>query len=166
MKQPIVLLFAHGGGFNKRGWNPIIRLLQDSQFLHRIACDYVAHDFRYHGEKHDNSTPASTYVDKDVGFPLVQHHAGEWPEWGPRDLLDIVKGIRAKYAETRIIGIGHSMGAASLLKAETTLSPGTFDGLILFEPIINLSNESGRNQQEAMINATLKRDSEWYDLIK
>jgi pimeloyl-ACP methyl ester carboxylesterase len=55
----------------------------------------------------------------------------------------------------RLIGVGHSMGGASLLMAEL-LAPGTFDAFVLVEPIL-FGPPFGRNANHPLVDLALRR---------
>jgi pimeloyl-ACP methyl ester carboxylesterase len=99
------VVFAHATGFHGLVWAPIAGHLDTAAY---------SWDARGHGA---SVTPV--------------HHRFDWCDFG-RDALTVVASLRL---EKRPIGVGHSMGATSLVMAELT-RPGTFAALILYEPII------------------------------
>jgi pimeloyl-ACP methyl ester carboxylesterase len=101
------LYLAHANGFCKEVWYPVVDHLRES----RIDADVVAWDALAHGESEAGSPPY------------------DWWDLG-EDVLSVVSA----FEHTSRIGVGHSMGAAALVMAEVN-RPGTFDGLVLIEPI-------------------------------
>ena len=102
---PTVLL-AHANGFCGRMWQPVADQL-----------DSVAHcwalDFRGHGDS--QSAPGEDY------------------EWA--GMADDVLAAVAALNPTPRLATGHSLGGASILKAEQA-RPGTFDRVWVYEPVI------------------------------
>lgn len=99
------MLLAHATGFCAAVWAPVVERLR-----HDWHC--VVPDMRAHG--------LSSALDGDLSW---QRHA--------EDLLEVVeaRGLRGA------VGVGHSMGGATLLLAEQA-APGTFSKLWLWEPIV------------------------------
>ena len=64
-------------------------------------------------------------------------HGGSAVPSLPIDWWDTARDTLAVLADSRppIVGVGHSLGAASLLMAEI-LSPGTFAAIVAIEPIV------------------------------
>lgn len=106
------LLFAHATGFHKSVWQPTVDALR----TRGVDVPAVGFDFRSHG--------ASPKLDV--------HH---WDEFA-----DDVEAVTATIGEP-VVGIGHSMGGASLLGASLR-SPLLFRRLILVEPIVFPSIET------------------------
>lgn len=105
--EPGTVLLAHATGFCKEIWLPVIDELRTAGEDRTI----VAWDAPGHG---------------DAGpFPS----AVDWWEVGRSALAALGD------AENGVVGVGHSMGGAALVLAEL-LRPGTFERLVLIEPII------------------------------
>lgn len=99
------VLFAHATGMHGWMWREVAERLTDG-----ARC--VAPDLRGHG---DSPFPAS----------------GDFAWWGfGRDVLAAAEAVPD---EGGLIGVGHSMGATSLMFAELA-APGTFRELFLYEP--------------------------------
>ena len=104
-------LFCHATGFNAGVWGPMAEALGDG--FRRWAMD-----FRAHGAS-----------------PLAEGAGLDWDAMAD-DVLSVVDGLAEHGVEPgTLIGIGHSMGGASLLLAEQA-RPGTFAGLWLYEPVV------------------------------
>ena len=101
------LLYVHANGFCKALWRPIARIVGERH----PATRWQSLDLRGHGESDRPDLPCSWH-------PLAL------------DILEIL-GDDA----SGVIGVGHSMGGASLARAEI-LQPGTFASLVLIEPIL------------------------------
>lgn len=101
------LLLAHATGFCKEVWSPVVEHLRNN-----LDNAIVAWDARAHGRS-------------DPGEPPF-----DWWDFAG-DALAVADGFEAE----SLIGIGHSMGGASLAMAEI-LRPGAFDRLVLIEPIM------------------------------
>ena len=108
-----LLLLAHGTGFCKEIWRPVVSSLRD-QGVTAVA---LAWDVRGHGQAPALELPASWWT---LGRDLV-------------GLIDSLAG--AGRLPESVVGIGHSMGGTVLVMAEL-LRPGTFTGLVLIEPVL------------------------------
>lgn len=109
------ILYVHANGFCKELWRPVARAVDE---VHPEAT-WLSIDLRGHGAS-------------DRGGPPYR--------WHPLavDILEILGGTNgapADAAAAGIVGVGHSMGGASLARAEI-LRPGTFRALVLIEPIL------------------------------
>ncbi|KAF1324023.1 Ppr repeat protein, partial [Globisporangium splendens] len=159
-----ILLFAHGGGLCKEAWGPIIRRLQDSPLLHRTPTAVSSFDYPYHGSKRDDSIAPRLFF---VGpkSPRVVHPVNAWVSINAQETYNVVQQLRQEQkregGEKRpLIGIGHSMGAISLWLTEINY-PGTFDGLILFEPMYGLSAPETEPLVDFLAGMTLRREGKW-----
>ncbi|KAG7377601.1 hypothetical protein PHYPSEUDO_011396 [Phytophthora pseudosyringae] len=158
MSKAATLLFAHGGGFCKETWAPIVRRLQASSLLQAADTQFVSFDFKYHGGNRDESVEAKI----DLGNPArprVHHPATELTAWTSAEVLQQACALKSKGDKnTPLIGIGHSMGASAMWNTEAQ-HPGTFDGLILFEPVYgNLNSDVVTT---FLVSLTLQRESSW-----
>ncbi|GMF41993.1 unnamed protein product [Phytophthora fragariaefolia] len=157
------LLFAHGGGFCKQIWDPIIRRLQSSAVLQQVATEFVAFDFPYHGTKRDESVAPILDVN-GPGSPRVWHPAQNLVPSTTAEVRRQVQLFREKYhgeARPALIGIGHSMGAGALWNTEVR-GPGTFDALIMFEPVYGLEDPVRSDEVTSfLVSVTLQRESTW-----
>ncbi|KAG6946597.1 hypothetical protein JG687_00016607 [Phytophthora cactorum] len=156
MSKAATLLFAHGGGFCKETWEPIRRRLKSSSLLQTVNTQFVSFDFKYHGSNRDESVEAKVDLDNPAG-PRVHHPASDLTAWTSAEVLQQARAVKSKSVDTPLIGIGHSMGASAMWNTEAQY-PGTFDGLILFEPVYgNLSS----NIATFLVSITLQRESSW-----
>ncbi|KAF1324001.1 Serine protease family s33, partial [Globisporangium splendens] len=163
-KVASTLFFAHGSGFCKEIWDPIIRRLQASPLLKQqsAATRIVTFDFPYHGTRPDESVPGKVVMESPTS-PRVIHPGNNWIQWSTEEVCRQLDSLRATTIEgerTPLIGIGHSMGAVALWNTEVT-HPGTFDGLILFEPVYDWGIQSERKSIDFLVALTLKRESRW-----
>ena len=133
----IPLLMCHATGFHGRYWDPICRRLADT-----FRC--LAVDLRGHGD---------TVVPEGVSM----HWHGM-----ANDVLAVIDHFGL--ADLRVVG--HSMGGASLVIAES-MRPGTITQGWLFEPIVvpsdivQLANESGERTSD--MSETARRRREIFD---
>ncbi len=103
----VTLALAHATGFCRGVWDPVI----DELRVAGIEDSVVLWDHRGHGESEKPPLPI------------------DWWD-AARDGLAVLAGVSGP-----IVGIGHSLGAASLLMAEI-LAPGTFSAIVAIEPIV------------------------------
>ncbi|POM72509.1 Serine protease family S33 [Phytophthora palmivora] len=122
-------------------------LLQNTQF--------VNFDFKYHGSNRDESIEARIDLDNPDG-PRVYHPASDLTTWTSAEVLQQARAL--KTSNTPLIGIGHSMGASAMWNTEVQY-PGTFDGLILFEPVYG--NLKPHEVTTFLVSITLQRESSW-----
>ncbi|CAH0480336.1 unnamed protein product [Peronospora belbahrii] len=165
----VTLLFAHGGAFCKDTWNPIIRRLKESQILQAVPTDFATFNFPYHGDKHDRAAVQSFEVDlSNPKAPRVWNSKHDLVGWVAGAVQEQVAAWKEKIKDEdsegkmqhKLIGIGHSMGSAGLWATEVA-NPGTFGGLILFEPVLARNSTETDFIIDFMVSLTLQRDASW-----
>ncbi|GMF41987.1 unnamed protein product [Phytophthora fragariaefolia] len=161
MAKP-TLLFAHATGFCRQVWDPVIRRLKLSPQLQDAVDKYVTYDQPYHGSNRDESAPAQLYhKNGDPKSPRAKHPMNDWPQISADAAWEQVQNLQSAGGEHGpLIGIGHSMGAAALWATEAK-HPGTFDQLILFEPIYGEVDASYDKKADFLVSITLARESKW-----
>ncbi|TDH73046.1 hypothetical protein CCR75_001498 [Bremia lactucae] len=168
-KTNVTLLFAHGGGFCKETWNPIIRRLKESYVLQNVSTNFTTFDFPYHGDKHDSTVVLSFKVDLSNPIaPRVWNESHDLVHWVAQAVQEQVAKSKDQIRrddpegliQHKFIGIGHSMGSAGLWATEVA-HPGTFDGLILFEPVLTQKSPEISYMIDFFVGLTLQRENSW-----
>uniref|UniRef100_K3X073 AB hydrolase-1 domain-containing protein n=1 Tax=Globisporangium ultimum (strain ATCC 200006 / CBS 805.95 / DAOM BR144) TaxID=431595 RepID=K3X073_GLOUD len=162
-----IFLFAHGAGFYKR--DPVIRRLQ--QQLPAPSSRFVTFDFSHHGSNQRVDAASSRVFYPTPESPHVILPDIEWSSTAVHEASMHALRLRlhAEKTNQRLIGVDHSMGAAVLWLTEA-LHSGTFDGLVLFEPINGYTREADTGTSVAppvyskavdiLAAVTLQRESE------
>ena len=142
------LLCAHATGFCKEVWRPVV-----SEIVTECS-RAVAFDFRGHG--------ASSRFGSDDGCSSAAAPLSWW-DFG-RDAAFVAAQMRRdKLPQSPLVGVGHSKGATALVLAEL-LAPGTFDSLILVEPILfprALFEGGADGSENPMVASTARRRPRW-----
>ncbi|KAH7492350.1 uncharacterized protein KRP23_1258 [Phytophthora ramorum] len=160
-KPGATLLFGHATGFCKQVWDPIIRRLKLSPLLQGAVEEFVTYDQPFHGVNRDASVPGLVYHKKDDPKAVrVKHPMNNWTEISADAAWKQVQKLSGPRAGGPLIGIGHSMGAAALWATEVR-HPGTFDGLILFEPIYGEIDAPYDKKADFLVSITMARESKW-----
>lgn len=128
----MTLLFAHGGGFCRETWEPIICRLREPPQLSTAAIECVAFNFKYHGGRRDE-TVAPVIDRSNPASVRVHHPAQDLVSWVSADAWEQVQALRAKSkakapleSQPKLIGVGHSMGpwGLSLFGRRRLITPG------------------------------------------
>ncbi|KAG6612768.1 Serine protease [Phytophthora cinnamomi] len=159
MTKSVTLLFAHGAGFCKEIWEPITRRLKEYPLLLNAAVDveFVNFDFKYHGSNRDETEAPRVDLSNPTA-PRVSNSSGDLTTWTTTEVLQRVETLKTKSPDRLLIGIGHSMGACALWSTEVQ-QPGTFAGLVLFEPVYGDMNVD--HVTNFLVSITLQRQSSW-----
>lgn len=104
------VLLSHATGFHAHCWEPMAEILSANHHV-------MGFDHRGFGDA-ESVDPATI----------------EWQQYGD-DALAAARYLSAQHAGQPIIGVGHSMGGASLLMAALR-EPQLFSALFVFEPIV------------------------------
>lgn len=158
MTQKPTLLFAHATGLCAETWRALVNELAGKFPVHVF-------DFRGHGSR--GSEPITA-----VG---AQRHPS-WEDFAASDVLREAEQISHAPARnppvrslplpsSAVVGVGHSMGGAALVKAELK-SPGTFAALVLFEPIllprdVPFEDDATKNVQNPLARRAKGRRDRW-----
>jgi pimeloyl-ACP methyl ester carboxylesterase len=159
MTQTITLLFAHGAGFCKEVWEPVMRRLQESPLLQNadVNAELVNFDFKYHGGNRDESETPQLDLSNPAS-PRVHHSSGDLTTWTSAEVLRRVRALKQANPDRPLIAVGHSMGACALWNTEVQY-PGTFSGLVLFEPVYGDMNVA--MVTDFLVSISLQRQSSW-----
>lgn len=141
-----LLLLAHGAGFNAGVWRPTVERLRRSG----LRAELLAFDWAGHGQSAPNPAPWAAGAGTGASA-----EAYDWREVAPRDVFELLAQQPAATARRPLYGIGHSFGGAGLVLAELA-RPGTFDGLVLIEPIIRAP---GPDDAHPLVERALRRRS-------
>lgn len=130
------VLFSHATGFHAHCWQPMVDVLSDE--MHCVALDHRGFG---DSEKVDPSTL-------------------KWSDYGD-DALAAARVTYERHDGVPIVGVGHSMGGATLLMAALA-EPTLFRALFIFEPIVFPplpANTSGETPSNFLADGARKRRS-------
>ncbi|KAG3109797.1 hypothetical protein PI124_g8490 [Phytophthora idaei] len=161
-ERPLVtLVFAHGCGFSKDMWTPVLRRLKESLVVQRVETKFVTFDFPYHGSRSDKQLAETLKVDTTNAKAPRVTGAGcdDVKNWYLTAIPEQVEKLRKKSTEF-LIGVGFSMGSGALWAMEVA-HPGTFDALILFEPAMDTKTSRTKAMCSYLVASALRRPSCW-----
>ena len=104
-----MLLLAHATGFCKEVWRPVVAELRKRG----VEAAAVAWDARGHGSAPPFESPVTWWT-------------------FARDLVDLIDELSP---ETLVLGVGHSMGGATMVMVDM-MRPGLISSMVLIEPVI------------------------------
>ncbi|KAJ1722198.1 hypothetical protein LPJ53_003372, partial [Coemansia erecta] len=144
----LTVLLGHANGFHKEIWEPTLERLfsyQNSEWSIERA---VALDGYNHG---DSAIANRAMISAENYAPWFMH---------ARDILSVTRQLEQQYGKTqKMVGIGHSWGAVSLLLSEN-ISPLTFDSLIITDPVLHTKAAWHRDYVEK----TMRRRWQWKNI--
>ncbi|KAH8096998.1 Alpha/beta hydrolase fold-1 [Cristinia sonorae] len=130
----LTLILTHGTGFFKEHWEPtidhLVNLLSNDKQSRPKIHEIWSLDCPNHGA-------AAILNEEELqwGYSAVFG----WEEYA-RSVQTFLKGkgtgVPVDFSSRRLVGIGHSMGAISLMISRTYVSPVDFAALILVEPML------------------------------
>ncbi|ESK96126.1 hypothetical protein Moror_7267 [Moniliophthora roreri MCA 2997] len=135
----VTLIFAHGTSFHKEQWEPTIEelwSLVDSNGNRLHIREVWSIDAPNHGD--------AAILNEErlsVGYQPIFR----WEEYGRvihSLLMGLGKGIDTDFSKHRLVGVGHSMGAASLLLSMNYFPQIKFESLVLIEVMIMKLNST------------------------
>ncbi|CAO3672384.1 unnamed protein product [Rhizopus stolonifer] len=144
--EKIVFLISHANGFHKEIYRPMIQRLSmrlSAKFQH-LDLSFIAWDARFHGD--------SARLNKNQYNPRYR-----WMDnaLDTKQVIDVL-GLN----HSKLIGIGHSFGATSMILLES-FYPRTFDGLCLIEPVLSNTFLPTEIRLKAPIYSSIRRRDEW-----
>lgn len=156
----VTLLFAHGCGFSKEMWTPVIRRLKSFPIFHSVEAEFVTFDFPYHGSRSDAKLAETLEVDtSNPKAPRVRGACDDVKSWYLEAMPEQVQSLKKKPTDV-LIGVGFSMGSGALWTMEIA-HPGTFDALILFEPATDTKTPITEAICSYLVAFALRRPSSW-----
>ncbi|KAI8916380.1 hypothetical protein EDD86DRAFT_244301 [Gorgonomyces haynaldii] len=138
-----LLLLCHANGFHRQIWDTTVSSLK-KQYPQMALCSF---DIRTHGDS--GILNRSLLFENGIPVPITHGQLGQ-------DVVQIMNQLRERFPHvfgSGIYGLGHSVGGASLICAQS-IQP-LFDGLVLIEPIVYPRNIS--KDKNFMYRNALKR---------
>ncbi|KAJ8651427.1 hypothetical protein O0I10_013032 [Lichtheimia ornata] len=151
-QERIAFLWAHANGFSKEMMHPLMRRfatqLRSLPSFQSITFDFYGFDARYSGDS----------ACLNNGHPFNPKYS--WFD-NAMDMIQVIKEMELYENYDKVIGVGHSFGACSMMVAEF-LFPKTFHALCLIEPVVSpyVFPYEALSQFPAM-SLTLKRRDTW-----
>ncbi|GMF65138.1 unnamed protein product [Phytophthora lilii] len=149
----VTLVFAHGCGFSKEMWTPVIRRLKASAVVEKLGTEFVSFDFPYHGSRGDVELAETLTVLRDPKTPRVTGECEHVKSWYWKAIPEQVQALRKKPTDV-LVGVGFSMGSGALWAMEVA-HPGTFDALILFEPALDTKTPRTQAMLSTQVSLTV-----------
>ncbi|CAB4415275.1 unnamed protein product [Rhizophagus irregularis] len=113
----INMVFAHATGFHKEIWEPVIKLLLDQKQLN--IDKILALDYYNHG-------------DSAILNEKILPDSLRWWDHG-YDISQVIDYFKIKKP---VVGVGHSIGGASMVMTEL-IKPGTFSCIVCVDPVLS-----------------------------
>lgn len=151
--RKIAFLFSHATGYHKETFHPIMRRFRDQLRVQRefdqTDITFISWDERHHG---DSARLNEGCLSED--YSMTDNAL---------DTKQVIDFFDVKGGYDYFIGVGHSLGACTLLLCEYYY-PGTFSGLFLVEPLSFATMKEAIYIQETVTKAFKKRPEEWKEM--
>ncbi|KAL9546082.1 hypothetical protein MBANPS3_006829 [Mucor bainieri] len=137
-------------GYHKETFHPIMRRFRDQlrgqREYDQTDITFISWDERHHGD--------SARVNEGC---LSEDYSMTDNALDTKQVIDFFD-LKGRY--DHFIGVGHSLGACTLLLCEYYY-PGTFNGLFLVEPLVHASMKEAISVSHMVVKALQKRSDEW-----
>ncbi|KAG8899010.1 hypothetical protein FRB99_006977 [Tulasnella sp. 403] len=149
----ITLIMTHATGMHKECWEPVLEALFDS-------CPGIVEAWSIDAPNHGHAAVLN-YHSLLTKFTDIFG----WDEYG-RALANFLsagptRGACVDFASRNLVGLGHSMGAVSMVWLQSTPFPIRFGALILVEPMLNAPGQNIANQVNHFYALTYQRRDVW-----
>ncbi|KAG7451534.1 uncharacterized protein BT62DRAFT_927244 [Guyanagaster necrorhizus] len=155
-EDALTLIFAHGSGFHKEQWEPTIEDLFSFIEVHGglNIREVWSIDASNHGD--------AAILNEEV-LRWGYEETFRWEEYARSLhalLMGLGTGVDVDFTSRRLVGIGHSMGAVSLLLSMTFNPRPTFESLILVE-LMTMNQDHSYAPGTYLLNASQNRRDIW-----
>ncbi|KAF5372547.1 hypothetical protein D9758_005199 [Tetrapyrgos nigripes] len=156
----LTLIFAHGTGFHKEHWEPSIEDLYDivEQQSNPASRLRIREVWSIDAPNHGDAAVLNEGVLQWSYEPIFR-----WDDYGRMIhafLAGLGKGVNADFRGHNLVGIGHSMGAISMLLSLNYFPSLTFQSIILIEPM-TMSQSNSVGPSNFLAEGAAKRRDTW-----
>ncbi|KIP03772.1 hypothetical protein PHLGIDRAFT_110421 [Phlebiopsis gigantea 11061_1 CR5-6] len=150
----LTLVFAHGIGSHKELWEPTLAHLYALAACAGVKLrDAWALDAPNHG---DSAVLNDCVLERFINFPA-------WEDYARSIHLLLAgqgSGVDVDFAARRLVGVGHSLGAITLMLSTTYMPDIKFHSVVLAEPMIVRRPRAGELDFD-IVDAAIKRKDTW-----
>ncbi|SJL10133.1 uncharacterized protein ARMOST_13517 [Armillaria ostoyae] len=152
----LTLIFAHGTGFHKEQWEPTIEDL--FSYIETRGGLKIREVWSIDASNHGDAAILNEEV-----LQWGYEETFRWEEYA-RSIhalfMGLGTGVDVDFTSRRLVGIGHSMGAVSLLLSLTFNPRPVFESLILVE-LMTMNQEQSRGPGTFLVSASSIRRDTW-----